>query len=107
MVTDRQILNPDSLEIRSKPSADARFLGGRIDRDENEVGVLDALIDVGGEEEVLPSRLADDVFEARFVDRKVKVRTVPSVDPGLVEVYDGHGDVRALECDDGTGWSSW
>jgi hypothetical protein len=95
-----------SLEIRSKASAYPRLLGGCIDRDENEVGVLDTLIDVGGEEEVPPSRLADNVFEPGFVDGKVIVGTVPGVDTSLVEVYNGHCDVRALERYHGTSRSS-
>ena len=58
------------------------------------------LVDFGGEEEVAPASLADDVDEARFVDGEGEVLAVPGVDTRLVEVDDVDLNLRALERDD-------
>lgn len=93
----------DSLEIRGKASTDTALLGGRVDTDEDKVGLEDALVDIGGEEEVATARLTDDVDETRLVDRKCEIGAVPSIDPSLVQVDDGDLNVGTLEGDDRAG----
>ena len=95
------------LEICSKASADTALLCGRIDTDEDEVSLLDALVDVGGKEEVAASAIAHDVLEARFVDRELEVGAVPGVDACLVEVDDGDRNLRALEGNNRTSRSTY
>lgn len=90
----------DSLEIRGKASTDTALLGGRVDTDEDKVGLEDALVDIRGEEEVATARLTDDVDETGLIDRKCEIRAVPSIDPSLVQVDDGDLNVGALEGDD-------
>lgn len=92
-----------SLEVSGETSTDTALLGGGVDTDEDEIGLLDTLIDISGEEEVATTRLADDILEAGFVDRKLEVGAVPGVDTGLVQVDDCDGDVGALEGDDSAG----
>lgn len=62
---------------------------------ENEVGLLDALVHLGGEEEVLADAGLDDLVEPGFVDWEV--RAVPRLDPRLRNVNDGDLDFWALE----------
>ena len=94
------------LQISSEAFANTRLFGRGVDADEDEVGLLDAAVDVGGKEEVLAARLAHDVLEPGLVDRELEVRAVPRVDAGFVEIDDGDGDVRAFECDDSASRSS-
>lgn len=89
-----------SLEVRSETSTDTALLGRRVDTDEDKIGFEDALVDVGGEEEVATACLTDDVDETGLVDGKSKVIAVPGIDTGLVQVNDGDLDVRAFERDD-------
>lgn len=77
-----------SPEIGSCAGADARFFGGRVDGDEDEVSLLDRAVDIRVKEQVPATAFHDDVFEARLEDRQV-VR-VPLVDPIMVHVHDGH-----------------
>ena len=67
---------------------------------------MDALVDVRGEEQIPPARLADDTFEPRFVNREVEVGAVPRVDTRLVQVDDGDLDMRAPKSNYRTRWSS-
>ena len=94
-------LYADVLEIGGEAGTDTRLLGRGVDGNENEVGLANALVDIGGEEEVAAARLADDVLEAGLVDGEVEVGRVPRVDTRLVKVDDGDLDVGALEGDDG------
>ena len=89
-----------SLQISSKPRADAALLRGRVDRDEEEVGLQYGGVDVGGEEEVAAAAAANDILKAGLVDGEIEVGTVPRVDTRLVEVDDGDLDVGALQRDD-------
>ena len=99
-------LYADVLEIGGKAGTDTRLLGRSVYGDEDEVCLTDALVDIGGEEEVASAGLADDVLEAGLVDGEVEVGRVPRVDTRLVKVDDGDLDVGALEGDDGARWAS-
>lgn len=94
------------LEIRGKARADAALLGGRVDADKDEVRVLDALVDVRREEQVAPPALAHDVLQPRLVDRQLEVAAVPGVDARLVQVNDGHRDVRAFQRNNRARWAA-
>lgn len=87
------------LEIGGESGTDTRLFGGCVDRDKDEVGLLDAFVDIGREKEVAAARLTHDVLEAGLVDGKSKVFAVPRVNTRLVEVDDGDLDVGALESD--------
>ena len=93
-------LNRDALEIGGEAGTDTRLLGRSVYGDEDEVCLTDALVNIGGEEEVAAAGLADDVLEAGLVDGEVEVGRVPRVDTRLVEVDDGDLDVGALQRDD-------
>ena len=88
------------LEISGKASADTGLLGGSVDRDEDEISLLDALVDIGGEEEVAATGFTDDVLKTGLVDGKLEVLAVPRVDTRLVKVNDGDSDVGTLESND-------
>ena len=88
------------LEISGKASADTILLGGSVDRDKNEVGLLDALVDIGGEEEVAATGLADDVLKTGLVDGKLEVLAVPRVNTRLFQVNDGDSDFGTFESND-------
>lgn len=90
---------PHVLQIRSNPCTDAGLLRGRVDRDKDQVCLLDRTINIGGKEEVAAAGLADDVIEAWLVDWQGEISRVPSIDAGLVEVHNGYLDMRALESD--------
>jgi hypothetical protein len=90
----------DALEIRRKASTDTALLGRGVNTDEDEVGLLNPLVHIGGEEEIAASRLTHDLVEARLVDGKVEVRAVPSIYSRLIKIYDRDLDVGALECND-------
>jgi hypothetical protein len=92
----------NTLEVGGKPSTDAALFGGRVDADEDEIRFPDAFVDIGGEEEIASARLADNLFQTRLVDRKIKVGTIPSVDARFVEVHDGHRDMGAFQGDNST-----
>lgn len=53
-------------------------LGWRVDGDEDHVGALDLCVDVGGEKEVAPAALLDDLQQSRLVDGQVI--SVPRID---------------------------
>ena len=76
------------------------LLRGRVDTDEDKVGLLDALVDVRREEEVAAAAGPDDLLETGLVDRELEVWAVPRVDTRLVQVDDGDLDVGALQRDD-------
>jgi hypothetical protein len=62
---------------------------GRYTYDEDKVGLVDGLVDLGGEEEVLAPARLDDIDESRLVDGEGEVLRVPGVNSGLVQVDDG------------------
>lgn len=108
--------------VRRCSRALARDLGRGVDGQEHHIGLGNASSDLGGEEkirnprgelDVLPwdpdgvravTRDSHDFAEAGLVDREVL--RVPSVDTGLVFVYDGDADVWVRECDDCCGGTS-
>lgn len=96
-----------SLEICRKTSTNTALLRGRVDADEDQVCLLDALVDVGREEEVASARLLDDVNEAGLIDGEAEIGAVPRVDTLLVEIDDGDLDVGAFEGDDGARRATW
>lgn len=88
-------------KVGSHTSAHTRLLGGSVDRDEDEVSLLDGGINVSGEEQVLATAIKDNLLEARLIDWEL-VR-VPSSNAGRVYVNDGDLDVVALVGDDSAG----
>jgi hypothetical protein len=62
---------------------------GRYTYDEDKIGLVDGLVDLGGEEEVLAPARLDDIDESGLVDGEGEVLRVPGVDSGLVQVDDG------------------
>ncbi len=94
------------LEISSEPSTNACLLGGRIDGDKNKVGFLDALVDIGREEEIATACFSNHFFETGLINGKSKIGAVPSVDACLIEVDDGDTNMRAFKGDDGASWAT-
>lgn len=88
---------PHILQVRSNACTNARFLRRSIDRDEDQVGLLDRTVDIRGEEKVATTRLANDMIKAWLIDWEGEISRVPSVNAGLVEVDNGNLDMRALE----------
>ena len=87
--------------FRRATGADAVGLGRGVDRDEDDIGLLDLPGDIGGEKEVLAPGLLYNVVEPRLEDRQVAA--VPGRDARGVHVHDRHGDVGALEGNHGHG----
>mmetsp|Transcript_89189 Transcript_89189/g.273159 ORF Transcript_89189/g.273159 Transcript_89189/m.273159 type:complete len:388 (-) Transcript_89189:11-1174(-) len=87
----------DVPQVRRPAGADARDLGRRVHRREDDVGLPDGALHVRREEEVLPPARLHDLGKARLVDGQV-VR-IPRRDPRLVQVHDGDLDVGALQRD--------
>jgi len=94
------------LEIGSEPSADATLFRGRVDADEDQIGLFNRLVDIGGEEEIATACLADNILQTRFVDGQGEINAVPGIDTGLVEVDNRDLDVRAFQRDDSTSWTT-
>ena len=90
----------DVLEVSAEASTDTALLRRGVDTDEDEVGLVDGLVDVGREEEVAAAAGPDDLLEAGLVDGEGKVWAVPRVDTRLVQVNDGDLNLRALESND-------
>ena len=103
----RRIYARHLLEISRETSTNTALLGGGVDTDEDQVGLLNALIDIGGEEEVAATGLSDNILESRLVDGKLEIRAVPGIDTSLVQIDNRDGDVGTLEGDDGAGGTSW
>lgn len=82
------------------------LLRGRVDTDEDEVGLLDGGIDVGREGEVAATGLLDHLDESGLIDGELVVGAVPRVDTCLAQVDDGDLNLRALEGDDSACWST-
>ena len=95
-----------ALKVSAEARTDTGLLGGGVDTDEDELGLLDGLVDVGGEEEVAAAARPDDLLETGLVDRELEVWAVPRVDTRLVQVDDGDLDLWALECNDGARWAT-
>ena len=87
----------DKVQVSGETSTETRLLGRSVDRDEDQVGLGDTLVNLGGEEQVPASASLDDINETGLVDGQVEFGVVPSVDTGLVEVDNGDLDVRTLE----------
>ena len=87
----------DKVQVSGETSTETRLLGRSVDRDKDQVGLGDTLVDLGGEEQVPASASLDNINETGLVDGQVEVGVVPSVDTGLVEIDDSDLDVRALE----------
>lgn len=87
----------DVVQVGGETSTETRLLGRSVDRDEDQVGLGDTLVDLGREEQVPTPASLDDVDETGLVNGEVEVGVVPGVDSGLVDVNDGDLDVRTLE----------
>ena len=70
----KEVPKADVREICGKASTDTGLLGGSVDGDEDEVGFLDALVDVGGEKEVATPRLPYDLLQSGLIDRQLEDR---------------------------------
>ena len=91
-----------SLEISGETCTNTALLCRGVDADKNQVGLFNALIHIGGEEQVAASSLADNFLESGLVDGELEIRTVPCINTGLIQVDNGDSDVGALEGDDST-----
>ena len=70
-------------------------LGGSVDGQEDHVSGGDRGVDLRREVKVSPSASTDDLIQAGFIDRKLgEIGVVPSVDASLIEVDDGHLELR-------------
>ena len=56
------------------------LLRGRVDTDEDKVGLLDGLVHVGGEGEVATAGLLDHLDESGLIDGELVVGAVPCID---------------------------
>ncbi len=89
--------SPHILQVRSNACTDTRLLRGGVDRDEDQVSLLDRTVDIRREEKIATACLANDMVEPWLIDWEGEISGIPSVDAGLVEVDDGNLDMRALE----------
>mmetsp|Transcript_26117 Transcript_26117/g.61216 ORF Transcript_26117/g.61216 Transcript_26117/m.61216 type:complete len:500 (+) Transcript_26117:98-1597(+) len=89
------------LDVGRAARADTLGLGRGVDRDEDDVGLCDGLVDGGREEHVLAAHRLHDLEESRLEDGEV-VR-VPGTDLLLGNVHHSHLDVRAVGGNDGHG----
>lgn len=94
------------LEVSSKTGTNTSFLGRRVDRDEDEVSLLDAFIHIGREKQITATRLSYDFLQSGFIDWEGKVGAVPSINTLLVEVNNRYLDIGALQRDDRASRSS-
>jgi hypothetical protein len=97
------LLKKDGLNLRkisSHTSTHSRLLSGSVDRDEDEISLLNGAINVSGEEQVLSSAFKDNLIQTGLIDGKVI--GIPSVNTSLVQINNGDLDVVALVGDDGT-----
>lgn len=79
------------LNVSSAASSDSLRLRGGVHGDEDDVGFLNLLLNVGAEEEVLAAAGFNDGLEAGLVDGKGG--GVPGGDLGGVKVDDGYADL--------------
>ena len=75
-------------KIRRTSLSDAKGLGRRVDRDEDEVGLDYCSLRVGREEEVFPADFFDDFLKAGFVNGEIV--GVPGIDARLAQVHYCH-----------------
>ncbi len=94
----------DEAQVGGLVRADAEGLGRCVDADEDDVGVVDALLDRGGEEQVPPACLTHQFIETGLVDGQF-IR-VPGRDAVCVEVHHINADVGALGGDHRHGGSA-
>ena len=92
-----------ALQVCAEACTDTALLRRRVNGDEDQVGLLDRLVNVRGEEEVLAAGRLHDIDQAGLVDWQLKVGAVPRVDTRLIEVDNGDLDLGALQGDDGAG----
>lgn len=103
---EKRIYARHILEISRKPSTNTALLGRRVDADKNEIGFVDRFVDISGEEEVAPTGFSNDVLQARLIDGELEVLAVPSIDPSLIQIYNGDLDIGTIERDYSTSWSA-
>lgn len=94
------------LEIGGEPSTHTALLRRRVDADEDQIGLFNRLVDVGGEEEIAATCLADNILQTRLIDGQGEIRAVPGINTRLVQVDNCHFDVRAFQSDDSTSWTT-
>lgn len=87
-------------KISSHTGAQTSLLGRSVDRDKDQISLLDSSIDISGEEQVLATTIKDNLLQSRFINRKF-VR-VPSVDTSLVQVNDSNLDMMTFVGNDST-----
>mmetsp|Transcript_55998 Transcript_55998/g.149384 ORF Transcript_55998/g.149384 Transcript_55998/m.149384 type:complete len:317 (-) Transcript_55998:30-980(-) len=107
MLCDRPAHTLNEPEVSSTARTNSGLLRRRVHRRKYDVRVLDAFGYVGGEEEVSPAALFDDVHQAWLENGKVVgVGSIPRRDSCLVHVHDGDGDVGALQSNRSHGGTS-
>ena len=94
------------LEIGGEPSTHTALLRRRVDADEDQIGLFNPLVDIGGEEEIATACLADNILQTRFIDGQGEIRAVPGIDTRLIQVDNCDFDVRAFQRDDSTSWTT-
>lgn len=96
-----------SLEISGKSCTNTALLCRCVDRDKDQISLLDGLVNIGGEEEVATAGLADNGVETWLVDGEVELGAVPRIDTGLVQVHNGDLNVGALQSNDSASGATW
>ena len=94
-----QYIHTHLRKISGHSSAHTSLLGGGVDRDKDQIGIDNGLINVSGEEQVLATTGKDDLIKTGLVNGEV-IR-VPGIDTGLVQIDDGDVDVMALVSNNG------
>jgi len=67
------------------------------------LSLFNCFFHVGGKEQITIASLTNNILEARFVDREIKIWAVPGIDTSLVQVNNGDLDVGAFKRDDCAG----
>ena len=90
------------LQIRRSPGALTKGFCGSIDRDKDNIGVMDALLDLGRKKKIATSCLLHYFVQTGLIDRQVV--TLPGRNTGRVDVNNGHLILGAAGGDHGHGW---
>ena len=89
------------LQIRGSPRALAKGFCGGIDRDKNNIGVTDTLLNLGRKKEIAAPRLPHHLVETGLIDRQVV--TLPGRNTGVVDINNRDFAVRTAGGNHGHG----
>ena len=79
------------LDVGGTSGADALRLGRGVDGDEDDVGLVDLVVDVGREEQVATAALLNDLGQTGLVDGQIVA--VPGIDLLLGKIHDANTDL--------------